>query len=274
MNNETWVPLEQLIDLSGRVAVVTGGGAGIGHAISRRLAEAGARVIIADVGQTEHAVRTISDAGGTVSAVALDVTDAEGTTRVVDQIVEEHGRLDIWVNNAGIYPMANVVEMETAEWRRVMAVNLDGAFFGARAAGRVMATAGRGVILNVVSTSGFRVSSDGVSHYATSKWALRGLTQALARELGPAGVRALGVAPVFTATEEALGALADPAEADRTTALARAREVVTERYEIRVPLRRVASPDDIARVALFAVSDLAGFVTGSVIPVDGGFLAV
>ena len=164
--------------------------------------------------------------------------------------------------------------MDAAQWRHVMATNVDGAFFGARAAGRVMTRAGRGVILNVVSTAGFRVSSDGVSHYSTSKWALRGLTQALAREFGPQGVRVLGVAPVFTSTDQALSALVDPDEPDAALARQRAEALVAQRYESRVPLRRIASPDDIARVALFAVSDLAGFVTGTVIPVDGGFLAV
>lgn len=268
------VRLAELIDLSDRVAVVTGGGAGIGQAIAQRLAEAGARVVIADIRESVDAVAMIRSTGGKASAVVLDVTDAEHTARVVDQVVDEHGRLDIWVNNAGIYPLEKLSDLEPDRWRGVMSVNLDGAFFGAREAARVMTAAGRGVILNIVSTSAFRVSSDGVSHYASSKWALRGLTQALARELGPHGVRALGVAPVFTGTEEALGALMDRDEPDRVTALARARQVVSERYESRVPLRRIATADDIARVALFAVSDLAGFVTGTVLPVDGGFLAV
>lgn len=212
--------------------------------------------------------------GVSAESAHLDVTREEDHIGLVERITRDTGRLDIWVNNAGVYPIDPALEMQTAQWRRVMDTNVDGAFFGARAAGREMTRAGRGVILNVVSTAGFRVSADGVSHYATSKWALRGLTQALAREFGPSGVRVLGIAPVFTRTDQALSTLVDPDDPDRPGALRRAEAIVGERYRSRVPLRRTATPDDVARVALFAVTDLAGFVTGTVIPVDGGYLAV
>jgi len=262
--------LASLIDLTGRVAVITGGAAGIGRAISQRLAEAGARVVIADIAEAESVVAELRERGGIAESAHLDVTRENDHLELVRRIVRHEGRLDIWVNNAGVYPVDSALDMEAARWRYVMQTNVDGAFFGARAAGRAMIRAGRGVILNIASTSAFRVSSDGVSHYATSKWALRGLTQALAREFGPRGVRVVGIAPVFTRTDQALRALVDPDEPD----LQAAEMLVAERYRSRVPLRRIAEPDDIARVALFAVSDLAAYITGSVLPVDGGFLAV
>jgi NAD(P)-dependent dehydrogenase (short-subunit alcohol dehydrogenase family) len=192
---------------------------------------------------------------------------------LASDVARDHGRLDIWVNNAGIFPSRPALELTAEEWRQVMAVNLDGVFFGAQAAATHMVARGSGVILNVVSTAGFRVSQDGVAHYASSKSGLRGLTQALAREFGPHGVRVLGIAPGFTGTDAAFTELASIA-AGRSQDVAVTRDDLLARYLERIPLRRVATPDDMARVALFCASGLAGYLTGSVIPVDGGYLAV
>jgi NAD(P)-dependent dehydrogenase (short-subunit alcohol dehydrogenase family) len=267
--------LTDLSRLDGQVAVITGGAAGIGLATARRFGEAGCRVVLADIDErVDAAAAELSADGYRATAASLDVTDSDQHHRLAREVVSEHGRLDIWVNNAGIFPSRPVLEMTPDDWRRVMAVNLDGVFFGAQAAASMMVPRGRGVILNVVSTSGFRVSQDGVSHYASSKSGLRGLIQALAREFGPHGVRVLGIAPGFTSTEAAVAQLSSLAAARGEGVGSSTVEGLVDAYLQRIPLRRIAEPDDMATVALFCVSGLAGYVTGSVIPVDGGYLAV
>ena len=270
MTGAAQTSLHDLLDMTGHVAVVTGGAGGIGLAIARRLGEAGARVVVADIADTDAAVSELRAGGYDASGAILDVTVESDHIQLVERVIEESGRLDVWVNCAGIFPSDLALDLDAAQWHTVLDVNVTGSFFGARAAARVMTARGRGVIVNICSTSGFRVSADGVSHYATSKAAVRGLTQALAREFGPSGVRVLGVAPVFTRTEQALRQLGGSSD----DASAAAEQIALDRYATRIPLRRIAEPDDIARVVLFAASELAGFVTGTVIPADGGFLAV
>ncbi|GAA0570749.1 SDR family NAD(P)-dependent oxidoreductase [Actinomadura livida] len=263
--------IEELISLSGRIAVVTGAAQGIGRAIGERLCELGAHVVFADQRPDVHAAAEgIRAAGGRASSFDLDVTDEDRHLALVEEILDEHGALDIWVNNAGIYPASSTLDLPAEEWRAVLAVNLDGAFYGARAAARAMVPRKRGVILNVGSTSSFRASNDGMAHYVSSKFGLRGLTQAFAKEFGPLGIRVLGIAPTATATQT----LVDGAKSiTAAQSDADSEEDLFGRYAEKIPLRRIATPDDIARVAAFCVSDLAGYVTGTVIPVDGGHLA-
>lgn len=179
----------ELISLAGRGAVVTGGAMGIGYAIARRLVEAGASVLLGDVADAEKPARTLSaEAGGTVIGAYLDVTDAAAIASTAERAERDLGSLDIWVNNAGIYPSTPVLEMTDDDWDRVLDVNLRGSFIGAREATRRMADAGRnGVIINIASTAGFQASGPGVAHYVSSKHAVVGLTKSLAVELGPAG---------------------------------------------------------------------------------------
>src|SRR5699024_3355703 len=187
--------------------------------------------------------------GAKVSGVELDVTDPAALHKVADDVVAEHGHLDIWVNNAGLYPIDPVLTMTPEQWCKVMSVNLDGAFFASQAAAAKMVEQKSGVILNVGSTSGFRVSQDGYAHYAASNSGLRGITQALARELGPSGIRVLGIAPCVTETDEALGFLDRAAErlSDQTGAPVTSKDVMNKYLE-KMPLRRSAEPDDMAVV--------------------------
>ncbi|KQT52318.1 MULTISPECIES: SDR family NAD(P)-dependent oxidoreductase [unclassified Aureimonas] len=256
--------LADLISLAGRTAVVTGGATGIGKAIATRLAEAGATVVIGDL-NAEMASATASTLPGAAAHVgsSLDVNDHASVTALADLAMSETGRLDIWVNNAGIYPSRPVLEITDAEWDRVMDLNLRGTFFGAREAALRM-QANKGVIVNIVSTAAFN-SSNGANpaHYVASKHAVAGLTKSLAVELGAKGIRAVGVAPTLTETPGV--------EAKRAEGAAVNEALV--RYGQSLPLGRLGLPDDIARVVLFAASDFAGFVTGTVIPVDGGDLA-
>lgn len=267
----------ELSRLDGRVAVITGGAHGIGLAIARRFSEVGARVVLADIdeGAAEEAAAELRGRDFQATGVALDVAQNAQNQELVEQVVSQYGRLDIWINNAALQSVNLAKDMTVEQWREVMMVNVDGVFFGGRAAAVRMAEQGRGVILNIGSTAGFRVSNDGHSHYGASKSAVRGITQSLAREFGPHGVRVLGIAPVATTTETALSAIENAAAA----ASEASGEVVTSsdilaKYVEKIPLRRVATPDDMALVATFCVSDVAGYITGTMIPVDGGYLAV
>jgi NAD(P)-dependent dehydrogenase (short-subunit alcohol dehydrogenase family) len=263
-------PIAQLISLEGRTAVVTGGARGIGLAIATRFAEAGANVLIADLNKTgaEEAAEAIARKfGHQAIGVELDVTSGASIVAAADRAVLELGGLDIWVNNAGIYPSTPLLEMTDQGWDKVLDVNLRGTFIGAREAGRRMAEAGRGgVIINLASTAGYRAAGPGIAHYVASKHGVRGLTKSLAVELGPHGIRVLALAPTLIETpgiEEGRAAFQAAGLGD-----------MLEQMAQREPLGRVGVPDDIARVALFCASDLAMLMTGSTLLVDAGDVAL
>jgi NAD(P)-dependent dehydrogenase (short-subunit alcohol dehydrogenase family) len=250
--------LADLVSLSGRVGVVTGAGRGIGLASARRLAEAGATVVVADLDAVaaEAAAREV---GGL--PFELDVRDATALERLAATAVADLGRLDVWVNNAGVYPMHEALAMSPEEWDLVLDVDLRAVFLGSREAALKMIELGRGgVIVNVASTAAYRVARPGIAHYAAAKHGVLGLTKSLAVELGPSGVRVLAVAPYVTATpgiEEFAMHAGFP----------------IERVGDELPLGRIAVPDDVARVVLFCASDLAALMTGSTLLVDAGWLA-
>jgi NAD(P)-dependent dehydrogenase (short-subunit alcohol dehydrogenase family) len=261
-------PIAELVSLEGRVAVVTGGARGTGAGIVRRLAEAGAAVVVADGdgAAAELAARDVVARGHVAVGAELQVDDESSVVQVADLAEREFGGLHVWVNNAGIYPASQVLDMTADQWDEVLGFNLKGAFLGSREAARRIVVAGsRGVIVNVGSTSSYRASVVGMAHYVSSKFGMRGLTKALAVELGPHGIRVLGVAPTFT-----------------VTAGTRARRVDLDDNEFHryieatgavKPLGRVGVPDDVGRVVLFCASDLAAFMTGSTLAVDAGDLA-
>jgi NAD(P)-dependent dehydrogenase (short-subunit alcohol dehydrogenase family) len=247
----TDVPIAELVSLQGQTAVVTGGARGIGAAIVQRFREAGATVYA-----TDH------DPAGDDTAVLLDVTDSDAVSDLADRVVSETGRLDIWVNNAGIYPPTPILEMTDEDWDAVLDVNLKGAFVGAREAARRMGDTG-GVIVNIASVSGYR-GRKSLAHYSSSKHGLRGLTRSLAVELGERGIRALAIAPtmiVTPGTDQAVPS-SDPATRHTTDVYAQ------------LPLGRPGVPDDVARVALFCASPMAAFMTGSTLAVDAGQMSM
>lgn len=269
----TDVSLQQLLSLAGRCAVVTGGGAGIGEAIVNRLAEAGATVFVADRDMVRARQSSESAAlrhGATCVPVEVDVADTSALSDLADTAVSHAGRLDIWVNNAGIYPLKAVLEMTDDDWDRVMNVNLRAAFAGSREAARRMTQLGTsGVIVNMSSAGGFIVGGPLVAHYVTSKHALLGLTKALALELGPAGIRVLAVAPGYINTPGnaeliAAAVAAGAGDGEKLAAAASARRV----------LDRIGVPDDVARAVLFCVSDMAMYCTGSAVLVDAGMVSM
>ena len=257
-------PLAELISLKGRVAVVTGGAQGLGRAMVNRLAEAGAAVLILDLKaeQAEAVAREISAAhGARVIAAAVDVTNSASVIAAADRAVSELGGLDIWVNNAGLYPNIPLLDVSDDDWDKVMAVNLRGVFVSGREAARRMIAAGHGgVIINVVSTAGFKGVAPGVSSYVTSKHGVRGMVKQMAVELAPHDIRVLGVAPTFCTTEGNMAALEALPERVRTEISATLSSM----------LGRVGVPDDIARAVLFCASDMSIFMTGSTLLVDAG----
>ncbi|MFJ9173988.1 SDR family NAD(P)-dependent oxidoreductase [Streptomyces sp. NPDC102360] len=258
-------PLAELISLSGRRAVVTGAGQGLGRAVAERLVEAGADVLVADLDQ-ERATAAAEDLNarrrGAALGVRVDVTDPDDVAATADLAVRELGGIDIWVNNAGIFPSVPALDMSAETWDQVFAVNARGVFLGAKEAARRMSDAGHGgVIVNVVSTAGFRGTAPGLAAYVGSKHATRGLTRQLALEFAPMGIRVLGVAPTFVPTEGNMAAagVSDPAE-------------VSHLMSVMQPtiLGRLGVPDDVARVVLFCASDLSAFMTGSTLLADAG----
>jgi NAD(P)-dependent dehydrogenase (short-subunit alcohol dehydrogenase family) len=257
-------PLTGLLSLAGRRAVITGGGAGIGRAIAGRFAEAGASILIADIDQAaalRAAASIRAEHGVATSAVALDVAAPGAAAEAVLAAQRDLGGLEIWVNNAGICEPLPYAQIDAAQWDRTHHLDLRGAFLGAQAAANhLIAQGSAGVILNLASISAFRGRANH-AHYVAAKHGVVGLTKSLATELGPHGIRVVAIAPTLVATEgQQRNAAAAAAQGnDLQTAIAAS-----------IPLGRIAIPDDVARVALFLVSDLAAFVTGSTVRVDGG----
>jgi NAD(P)-dependent dehydrogenase (short-subunit alcohol dehydrogenase family) len=262
----------ELVSLVGRHAVITGGARGIGYAIARRLAQAGAEVVIGDKdikGATVSADTLSKEFKVRAFPCALDVADARSVARLADVAVEKLGTIEIWVNNAGVYPAKNLVDTTDEEWDFVNDTNLKGTFLGCREAGRRMLAAGSGVIVNITSVSGYR-GRPSMAHYIASKHGVVGLTKALALELGPKGIRVVAVSPALTETPGYQEAM------DRNSsggASGQSNRELHERIRSMVPLGRMGQPDDVARVVLFCVSDLAAFVTATTVFADGGVSA-
>ena len=249
--------IAELLSLKGRNAVVTGGARGIGLAICERLAEAGANIVVGDVREDlgKEAAEHIAQQWGVKALFCVvDVSDGASIARLADTTVQELGGIDIWVNNAGIYPFSPLVEMPDELWDRVLDINLRGTFIGAReAAKRMIAAHKGGVIINLASTAGYQGGAS-IAHYVASKHGVRGLTKSLAIELGPQNIRVLALAPTLISTPGI-------SESGLDTSMFAS-----------LPLGRVGVPDDVGRVALFCASDLSMLMTGSTIPVDAGAL--
>ncbi|WP_346178935.1 SDR family NAD(P)-dependent oxidoreductase [Streptomyces cuspidosporus] len=244
-----------------RTAVVTGAARGIGAAVARRLAGDGLAVGVIDLDEADCAetVEAITSVGGAALAVAADVADEAAVTAAVARIAAAFGPPTVLVNNAGIGPRADLVDMTTQQWDTVLGINLSGPFFAARAVCPHMVTAGWGRIVNMSSISA--VGDAGRVDYASAKAGLIGFTKSLALQLGPHGVTANAIAPGFVVS-------------DMTRASARrlglSFEEFRHRAEQSIPVGRVGLPDDIAHTASFLVSPGAGFVSGQVIYVAGG----
>ena len=263
-------PLDSLLDLSGKVAVVTGAAQGFGFACARRLAEAGAAVVLADrrPDRLDAARERLAAAGPKVEAVECDIAVEDDVERLVAAAVSRFGRLDVLVNNAGVFSNFLLEHLTPAEFHRILGVNVGGSFLCIRAAAARMREQGDGgSIVNITSIDAIHPSGSGLSHYGTSKHAIWGLTKTMALELGPDGIRVNAVAPGPSLTEGAVefveAGAPEGIDVDAQWAA----------YAARIPLRRLAHPDDVARATLFLASDLGAYVNGAQIVVDGGLLA-
>jgi NAD(P)-dependent dehydrogenase (short-subunit alcohol dehydrogenase family) len=251
---------KELYDLTGRVAVVTGGGRNIGLATARALGECGARVIIAEIDPAvgNGGLGELRRLGLDAELVQLDVTRPKDVTAAADAIQRKHGRIDILVANAGIALNTPGEEISDEEWLKVLDINLNGVFWCNRAFGRHMLAAGRGSIVNVGSMSGIISNKpQPQSHYNTSKAAVHMLTKSLAGEWAPRGVRVNAVAPTYIATAMTKRGM-DNAEWART-------------WLEMTPMNRVGEPPEVASTILFLASDASSLMTGSVLVVDGGY---
>ena len=244
------------LTLTGRVALVTGAGRGIGAAIARALAAEGATVYAGDIdaGAAKDSVRLIAETGGEALPLELNVTDEASVQAAVAEILAEQGRIDILVNNAGISRPAMLHKMTDEEWQSVLDVNLTGLFRTIRAVSGSMKEHG-GAIVNVSSLAGRR-GSIGQINYAAAKAGVLGLTMSAALELARYGVRVNAVAPGVVETDMTRTILTD--------------ERFREKYLADIPLGRIGSPDDIADAVVYLVSPKASFITGQVLSVDGG----
>ena len=243
--------------LKGRRALVTGAGSGIGEGIALAMAYAGAFVIAADI-NAEAAMRTAMRIGADASAYALDVTDRTAVDALAAEIQAAHGPIDVLVNNAGIIRRGKVEDENTrADWDATLAVNLDGVYNMVTGfLAQLKAT--KGTIINIGSIQSF-VALRNSAAYTASKSAVRGLTKALAIELSPQGIRVNAIGP---------GLIATP-----INERARQNPEYMAQFADRIPLGRLGTPADIAGPAVFLASDMARYVTGITMPVDGGYLS-
>jgi 3-oxoacyl-[acyl-carrier protein] reductase/2-hydroxycyclohexanecarboxyl-CoA dehydrogenase len=240
--------------LQDKVAIVTGAARGIGQAIALRFAGEGAKVVINDLRYEllEETARAITERGGEALIAPADIGDRADVERIAEQATAHFGRLDIWVNNAGINRDALLLKMTIEQWDAVLRVNLTGTFNGCQAAAARMAASGGGAIVNLSSRA--YLGNIGQANYSASKAGVVGMTRTLALELARHGIRVNAIAPGFVDTEMARAVPED----------------VRERVIKAIPLRRMARPEEIANVALFLASDESSYITGQVLVVCGG----
>ena len=241
--------------LKNRVAIITGAARGIGKAIAKRYAMEGCNIAITDINEDNinATVAELSELGTTVKGYVSNAADFADVEKTVNQIVADFGRVDILVNNAGITKDGLAMRMTEQQWDAVIAVNMKSAFNYMHAVLPAMARAKSGSIINMASIAG-QMGNPGQVNYAATKAGLIAMAKSVAKEMGSRGIRANSIAPGFIVSE-------------MTNALP---EEVRAEYLKQIPLRRGGTPEDIANAALFLASDLSSYITGQVIPVNGG----
>lgn len=256
----------ELLDLTDKVAIVTGGAKGIGYAIASRLAEAGANVLIADIDgkAASAAAQKLEGRGLVVQHIVINVASEAGVKDMLATCGNVFGALDVLVNNAGIYPSQPLSHMSEVDFERVMRINLRSVFLTTKYASQVMAESGGGKIINITSIDALHPSMTGLSHYDASKHGVWGFTKNTALELAPLNIQVNAIAPGGVMTE-GVEAMSRDASAVRLADLQRV-------FAEKIPMHRMGDADEIGKVALFLASDMSSYMTGSQVVVDGGAL--
>ena len=251
-------PVRDLFDFTGKIAIVTGAGGGLGQGIARRFAEAGATVIVhynsSETG-AQKVTREIQERGGNAIAVQGDLTEEKDAARLISGAVEQFKRLDVLINNAGTYPMRSVLEMTPDEWDHVVDANLRSVFLCTQAAAKVMKEQGKGAIINITSIESENPAPNH-THYNAAKGGALMFTRASACELAPHGIRVNAVAPGLIWREGI--------ERDWPDGV--------QRWQKTAPLKRLGLPEDVADACLFLASPAARWITGASLLVDGGVM--
>jgi meso-butanediol dehydrogenase / (S,S)-butanediol dehydrogenase / diacetyl reductase len=254
--------------MQNELVLVTGAGSGIGAAVARRLGKDGYRVAVTDLdeGAARRVAEEIGAEGGEAHAGVLDVTDRSSIEAALDAATERFGTLAGWVSNAGVSSMAPFLELSDHDWDFNLSVNAKGAFLCGQVAARCFVEqGGGGVIVNVASMAGKRGAAPFLAHYVASKFAVVGLTQAMALELAPHQIRVNSVCPGYVATAMQERELAWEAELRGTTP-----EAVREEWVADTPMGRIETPEDVAGVIAYLLGSDAAFMTGEAVAVNGG----
>lgn len=252
-----------MFELKDKVVLITGARRGMGKADALLMAKAGAKVVLADISQEEcqSVADEIKKAGGQALALKCDVTDKKCVAETIEKTVKEFGRIDVLVNNAGICQFKPFLDMTEEEWDKIIEVNLKGYFLCAQAAAKEMAKQKSGVIVNIASIVMGQIGKGmgGLAHYSASKGGIAALTKTLAIELAPYNIRVNAIAPGAIDTPMASSTKMDP----ETMAAMLAP----------IPMKRMGKAEEIASTVLFLASDASSYITGSIVVVDGGWLA-
>ena len=267
--SQSLIGLGELISLRGKCVIVTGAAQGFGAAIATRFAEAGANVVIVDRNEdgARKKAEEINDKYHSATAKVVDIFDSKQVINMVSETVSEHGRVDVLVNNAGIFSNHYFENMPVDEFQKTLNVNVVGTFNCTQAVVQNMKSDGKGgAIVNIASVDAFKPSAEGLAHYTTTKHAIAGLTRSLAMELGGDNIRVNAVCPGAAMTEGAISLVTAGAPAGIDV------EAQWNGIVEKTPLRRLCQADDVAKATFFLGSEMSSFITGAFLVVDGGIL--